>query len=97
MAFEMRFNSIGEFQTRALILYPPACEECRRRNPDALTTQPPSRLYVHHNSRAQAHFELIGAAPFKSNSFTAIDFDTVGSKKFFNPCEMPEGVIFLLV
>jgi len=64
------------YANRTLYLYPPACEECQRRNPGMLSTQAPSTLYVHYNSRAQAHFELVGNAPFKSNSFTAIDFET---------------------
>ncbi|KAL3102998.1 hypothetical protein niasHT_026446 [Heterodera trifolii] len=63
--------------TFAFWLYPPPCEECQRRNGGGTSdTQQPSRLFVHLNSPAQAHFELIGNPPFKSNSFTAVDFDT---------------------
>ncbi|RCN37507.1 hypothetical protein ANCCAN_16597 [Ancylostoma caninum] len=36
----------------------------------------PSSLFVHFYSPNQAHFELRGNPPFKSNSFTAIDFQT---------------------
>ncbi|EPB71758.1 BRICHOS domain protein [Ancylostoma ceylanicum] len=36
----------------------------------------PSSLFVHFYSPNQAHFELRGNQPFKSNSFTAIDFQT---------------------
>uniref|UniRef100_A0A914GXK6 BRICHOS domain-containing protein n=1 Tax=Globodera rostochiensis TaxID=31243 RepID=A0A914GXK6_GLORO len=62
--------------TFAFWLYPPPCEECQRRNGGAPDNRSPSRLFVHLDSPAQAHFELIGNPPFKSNSFTAIDFDT---------------------
>ncbi|CAK5074654.1 unnamed protein product [Meloidogyne enterolobii] len=55
-------------------LYPPICEECQRRT--GSSNRSPSRLYVHLHSPAQLHFELVGSPPFKSNSFTAVDFDT---------------------
>lgn len=60
--------------TYAFWLYPPQCEECQRLSGSSY--RPPSKLYVHLHSPAQAHFELIGNPPFKSNSFTAVDFDT---------------------
>nr|CDJ96801.1 BRICHOS domain containing protein [Haemonchus contortus] len=63
--------SVSEF-----LLYPPVCEECRRKNPNLLTAAMPSSLYIHFYSSNQAHFELRGNPPFKSNSFTAIDFET---------------------
>uniref|UniRef100_A0A914RY60 BRICHOS domain-containing protein n=1 Tax=Parascaris equorum TaxID=6256 RepID=A0A914RY60_PAREQ len=59
-----------------LVLFPPICEECRQRSPNGVFEQTPSILYVHYNSPSQAHFELVGNSPFKSNSFTAIDFNT---------------------
>lgn len=55
-------------------LYPPLCEECQRRTGSSYRS--PSKLYVHLHSPAQLHFELVGSPPFKSNSFTAVDFDT---------------------
>nr|CAD2194599.1 unnamed protein product [Meloidogyne enterolobii] len=55
-------------------LYPPICEECQRRT--GSSNRSPSKLYVHLHSPAQLHFELVGSPPFKSNSFTAVDFDT---------------------
>ncbi|KAK6742137.1 hypothetical protein RB195_009792 [Necator americanus] len=63
--------SVSEF-----LLYPPVCEECRRKNPNLVSAALPSSLFVHFYSANQAHFELRGNAPFKSNSFTAIDFQT---------------------
>jgi hypothetical protein len=62
--------------TYSFWLYPPLCEECQKRAGSSY--RPPSKLFVHLYSPAQAHFELVGNAPFKSNSFSAIDFDTVG-------------------
>lgn len=56
-------------------LYPPVCEDCQRRG-GASGYRRPSTLYVNLYSPAQVHFELVGEQPFKSNSFTAIDFDT---------------------
>ncbi|VDK25390.1 unnamed protein product [Anisakis simplex] len=67
----------NEFHIRKLILYPPVCDDCRRKSPNGVYEQLPSTLYVHRSSPAQSHFELIGNPPFKSNSFTAIDFKTV--------------------
>ncbi|VDM52701.1 unnamed protein product [Angiostrongylus costaricensis] len=64
--------SVSEF-----LLYPPVCEECRRKNPNVLTVALPSSLFIHIYSSSQAHFELRGNLPFKSNSFTAIDFETI--------------------
>uniref|UniRef100_A0A1I8AUI0 BRICHOS domain-containing protein n=1 Tax=Steinernema glaseri TaxID=37863 RepID=A0A1I8AUI0_9BILA len=61
---------------QSLLLYPPVCEECAKKNPMALSSQAPSRLYTHWFSPSQVHLELVGNPPFKSNSFTAIDFDT---------------------
>ncbi|VDM42681.1 unnamed protein product [Toxocara canis] len=66
----------GAYSVRKMVLFPPICEECRQRSPNGVFEQVPSTLYVHYNSPSQAHFELIGNAPFKSNSFTAIDFST---------------------
>ncbi|VDL83237.1 unnamed protein product [Nippostrongylus brasiliensis] len=63
--------SVSEF-----LLYPPVCEECRRKNPNLVSAALPSSLFVHFYSGSQAHFELRGNLPFKSNSFTAIDFQT---------------------
>ncbi|CEF66894.1 Hypothetical protein SRAE_2000156000 [Strongyloides ratti] len=62
--------------TRDLLLFPPACEECLKRNPNAQSLRAPSHLYAHYFSPNQAHFELVGNPPLKSNSFTAIDFGT---------------------
>uniref|UniRef100_A0AC35TFR6 BRICHOS domain-containing protein n=1 Tax=Rhabditophanes sp. KR3021 TaxID=114890 RepID=A0AC35TFR6_9BILA len=62
--------------TRDLLLFPPACEECLKKNPNAQSLRSPSHLYAHYYSHSQAHFELIGNLPLKSNSFTAIDFAT---------------------
>lgn len=73
------FNSLfTSYSVRTLLLYPPVCEECLKRNPAAGTYRAPSKLYVHFASPAQAHFEIVGNPPLKSNSFTAVDFDTVG-------------------
>lgn len=58
-------------------MYPPLCEECLKRNPSAVAYRSPSELFVHLSSSEQAHFELVGNLPFKSNSFTAVDFHTV--------------------
>uniref|UniRef100_A0A0M3I6U6 BRICHOS domain-containing protein n=1 Tax=Ascaris lumbricoides TaxID=6252 RepID=A0A0M3I6U6_ASCLU len=66
----------GAYSVRKLVLFPPICEECRQRSPNGVFEQTPSILYVHYNSPSQAHFELVGNSPFKSNSFTAIDFNT---------------------
>ncbi|CAK5088594.1 unnamed protein product [Meloidogyne enterolobii] len=41
-----------------------------------MSNRSPSKLYVNLHSPAQLHFELLGSPPFKSNSFTAVDFDT---------------------
>nr|CAD2198962.1 unnamed protein product [Meloidogyne enterolobii] len=60
--------------TYSFWLYPPICEECQRRT--GSSNRSPSKLYVHLHSPAQLHFELVGNPPFKSNSFTAVDFDT---------------------
>uniref|UniRef100_A0A1I7UJP2 BRICHOS domain-containing protein n=1 Tax=Caenorhabditis tropicalis TaxID=1561998 RepID=A0A1I7UJP2_9PELO len=67
----LNYNSVSEF-----LLYPPVCEECRRKNPALVSSALPSSVFVHFYSRHQAHFELRGNTPFKSNSFTAIDFST---------------------
>lgn len=73
------FNSLfTSYSVRTLLLYPPVCEECLKRNPAAGTYRAPSKLYLHFASPAQAHFEIVGNPPLKSNSFTAVDFDTVG-------------------
>uniref|UniRef100_A0A7E4W5T4 BRICHOS domain-containing protein n=1 Tax=Panagrellus redivivus TaxID=6233 RepID=A0A7E4W5T4_PANRE len=64
------------YSTRKLWMYPPYCEECLKKNPALGTYRPPSKLYVHYYSPAQAHFEIVGNPPLKSNSFTAVDFDT---------------------
>ncbi|KAI1724631.1 BRICHOS domain-containing protein C09F5.1 [Ditylenchus destructor] len=66
------FNSTS----RSFLLYPPVCEECLKKNPGMSTYRPPSKLYVQVASPAQVHFELVGNQPFKSNSFTAVDFNT---------------------
>lgn len=58
-------------------MYPPVCEECFKKNPSAVSYRDPSKVYIHYYSPAQAHFEMIGNPPLKSNSFTAVDFDTV--------------------
>lgn len=64
-------------------LYPPVCDECVKRNPSlSQSYRSPSKLYVHLYSPAQAHFELNGNLPLRSNSFTAIDLDTVTLGKF---------------
>ncbi|KHJ80018.1 BRICHOS domain protein, partial [Oesophagostomum dentatum] len=63
--------SVTEF-----LLYPPICDECRRKNGGVAPAQMPSSVFVHFYSPNQAHFELRGNQPFKSNSFTAIDFQT---------------------
>uniref|UniRef100_A0A0K0FEC5 BRICHOS domain-containing protein C09F5.1 (projected from Caenorhabditis elegans ortholog C09F5.1) n=1 Tax=Strongyloides venezuelensis TaxID=75913 RepID=A0A0K0FEC5_STRVS len=62
--------------TRDLLLFPPPCEECLKRNPNSQSLRSPSHLYAHYYSPNQAHFELVGNPPLKSNSFTAIDFGT---------------------
>src|SRR4051812_48534742 len=36
------FNSV-----RSFLLFPPACEECLKRNPQASAYRPPSELFVH--------------------------------------------------
>ncbi|CAJ0941626.1 unnamed protein product, partial [Mesorhabditis belari] len=64
------------YSVREFLLYPPVCEECRRKNPSLASAQMPSSVYVHHYSSEQAHFEMRGNLPFRSNSFTAIDFST---------------------
>lgn len=69
--------------TYSFWLYPPICEECQRRT--GSSNRSPSKLYVHLHSPAQLHFELVGNPPFKSNSFTAVDFDTV-FKFIFTMC-----------
>ncbi|KAF1763633.1 hypothetical protein GCK72_011900 [Caenorhabditis remanei] len=71
------FNAIfNRYAVSEFLLYPPVCEECRRKNPALVSAALPSSVFVHFYSKHQAHFELRGNAPFKSNSFTAIDFDT---------------------
>lgn len=65
------------YHVRSFLLYPPVCEQCVKRNPLAFAYKPPSTLYVHLSSPAQAHFELTGNPPFRSSSFMAVDFDTV--------------------
>ncbi|CAJ0580786.1 unnamed protein product, partial [Mesorhabditis spiculigera] len=64
------------YSVREFLLYPPVCEECRRKNPGLVSAQMPSSVFVHHYSSEQAHFELRGNLPFRSNSFTAVDFHT---------------------
>ncbi|CAI5445771.1 unnamed protein product [Caenorhabditis angaria] len=73
IVFTAIFNpySVSEF-----LVYPPVCEECRRKNPALISAALPSSVFVHFYSKHQAHFELRGNAPFKSNSFTAVDFTT---------------------
>ncbi|CAJ0599823.1 unnamed protein product [Cylicocyclus nassatus] len=63
--------SVSEF-----LLYPPVCDDCRRKDPNGYSASLPSSVFVHFYSPQQAHFELRGNSPFKSNSFTAIDFQT---------------------
>ncbi|CAI2348926.1 unnamed protein product [Caenorhabditis sp. 36 PRJEB53466] len=71
------FNAIfNRYAVSEFLLYPPVCEECRRKNPALVSAALPSSVFVHFYSKHQAHFELRGNAPFKSNSFTAIDFTT---------------------
>lgn len=71
------FNAIfNRYAVSEFLLYPPVCEECRRKNPALVSAALPSSVFVHFYSKHQAHFELRGNSPFKSNSFTAIDFDT---------------------
>uniref|UniRef100_A0A8R1HXS2 BRICHOS domain-containing protein n=1 Tax=Caenorhabditis japonica TaxID=281687 RepID=A0A8R1HXS2_CAEJA len=71
------FNAIfHRYAVSEFLLYPPVCEECRRKNPALVSAALPSSVFVHFYSKHQAHFELRGNAPFKSNSFTAIDFTT---------------------
>uniref|UniRef100_A0AC35FSW6 BRICHOS domain-containing protein n=1 Tax=Panagrolaimus sp. PS1159 TaxID=55785 RepID=A0AC35FSW6_9BILA len=70
-------NSIfAPYSVRSLYMYPPVCEECFKKNPSSVTYRDPSKVYIHYYSPAQAHFEMIGNPPLKSNSFTAVDFDT---------------------
>ncbi|CAB3401981.1 unnamed protein product [Caenorhabditis bovis] len=71
--FSAIFNryAVAEF-----LIYPPVCEECRRKNPALVSASLPSSVFIHFHSKHQAHFELRGNAPFKSNSFTALDFTT---------------------
>uniref|UniRef100_A0A914E1J9 BRICHOS domain-containing protein n=1 Tax=Acrobeloides nanus TaxID=290746 RepID=A0A914E1J9_9BILA len=64
------------YSVRSFLLYPPVCEECLKKNPTLSSYRPPSKLYVHFASPATTQFELLGNPPFKSNSFTAVDFDT---------------------
>ncbi|CAD6188179.1 unnamed protein product [Caenorhabditis auriculariae] len=71
--FRAIFNA---YAVHEFLLFPPVCEECRRKNPNIISAALPSSVFVHFYSRSQAHFELRGNAPFKSNSFTAIDFST---------------------
>lgn len=72
------FNSIfAPYSIRSLYMYPPVCDECLKKNPSAVTNRAPSKVYIHYYSPAQARFEMIGNPPLKSNSFTAVDFDTV--------------------
>lgn len=72
------FNSIfTSYSVRQLLLYPPACPECVKKNPSMGLYRAPSKVYVHFSSPAQVHFEIVGNPPLKSNSFTAVDFDTV--------------------
>lgn len=66
----------NRYAVSEFLLYPPVCEECRRKNPALVSAALPSSAFVHFYSKSQAHFELRGNAPFKSNSFTAIDFST---------------------
>lgn len=71
------FNAIfNRYAVTEFLLYPPVCEECRRKNPSLVSAALPSSVFVHFYSKYQAHFELRGNLPFKSNSFTAIDFNT---------------------
>lgn len=71
------FNAIfNRYAVSEFLLYPPVCEECRRKNPALVSAALPSSVFVHFFSKHQAHFELRGNQPFKSNSFTAIDFET---------------------
>lgn len=64
----------NRYSVREFLLFPPVCEECRRKNPLLVTSALPSSVFVHYYSANQAHFELRGNQPFKSNSFTAVDF-----------------------
>ncbi|GMT17663.1 hypothetical protein PFISCL1PPCAC_8960, partial [Pristionchus fissidentatus] len=66
----------NRYSVREFLLFPPVCEECRRKNPSLVTSALPSSVFVHYYSANQAHFELRGNQPFKSNSFTAVDFTT---------------------
>jgi preprotein translocase subunit SecE len=71
------FNSIfAPYSVRSLYMYPPVCEDCLKKNPSAATYRDPSKVFIHYYSPAQAHFETVGNPPLKSNSFTAVDFDT---------------------
>ncbi len=60
-------------------LYPPVCEDCLKRNPSAVANdrRAPSELSAHQSSSSQVHFELLGSPPFRSNSYTIVDFSTV--------------------
>ncbi|KAF8357200.1 hypothetical protein PRIPAC_92195 [Pristionchus pacificus] len=64
----------NRYSVREFLLFPPVCEECRRKNPALISSALPSSVFVHYYSANQAHFELRGNQPFKSNSFTAVDF-----------------------
>lgn len=80
LLFWLIFGALfSSFSVREFLLFPPVCDECLKRNPAYSAERPPSKVYVHFSSPAQAHFELVGNPPFKSNSFTAVDFETVGS------------------
>ncbi|MFH4976182.1 hypothetical protein AB6A40_002891 [Gnathostoma spinigerum] len=66
----------GSYSVHMLTLYPPVCDECRKRAPNGAYESKASTLYVHYSGPEQVQFELNGNLPFKSNSFTQVDFKT---------------------
>ncbi|PAV57162.1 hypothetical protein WR25_26175 [Diploscapter pachys] len=76
LIFIMLRAIFARYGVTEFLLYPPVCESCRKTNPAYTAASLPSSVYVHFYSSSQAHMELRGNQPFKSNSFTAIDFST---------------------
>ncbi|KAL4003046.1 BRICHOS domain family protein [Acanthocheilonema viteae] len=66
----------GSYSVRTLSLYPPICEKCHNHVLSGINNQIPSILHIIFYSSSQVHFELIGNLPFRSNSFSVIDFNT---------------------
>ncbi|CAD5215278.1 unnamed protein product [Bursaphelenchus okinawaensis] len=69
-------SAFSPYSVHSFLLFPPRCEECIRKNPALSSYQAPSRVFVHVQSPSRIDFEMDGNRPFKSNSFTAIDFST---------------------